>query len=306
MTLILAFGNREQIIQLSDRRITVSGWPSSEESNKAGLLVCANARLMFGFTGLAHVGSFNTHQWLLDVLYDSGPPDYIALSILERLKQRASEDFRNHPAIRRLGKRDRKLSIIFSGYLDGVDPPLGSYTIVTNFQDFTTGRDSLEAWDGFECTYWQEERPWEGDFSFIQPIGAWLTFTQRDESILRLFLEQMKPADAIIGKAVEMLREMADRKEARNTIGKQISVICLPRDPNIPYTTSYYTHTVSHNIFYPSQIRLTNDEDRLAVMDPMVSASHDKQKVLIVVPRVGRNMPCPCKSGKKYKHCHGR
>ena len=24
------------------------------------------------------------------------------------------------------------------------------------------------------------------------------------------------------------------------------------------------------------------------------------------VPRVGRNAPCPCGSGKKYKHCHGR
>jgi preprotein translocase subunit SecA len=24
------------------------------------------------------------------------------------------------------------------------------------------------------------------------------------------------------------------------------------------------------------------------------------------VPKVGRNDPCPCGSGKKYKHCHGR
>ncbi|MFL6648701.1 MAG: SEC-C metal-binding domain-containing protein, partial [Sulfurifustaceae bacterium] len=23
-------------------------------------------------------------------------------------------------------------------------------------------------------------------------------------------------------------------------------------------------------------------------------------------PKVGRNQPCPCGSGKKYKHCHGR
>jgi preprotein translocase subunit SecA len=22
--------------------------------------------------------------------------------------------------------------------------------------------------------------------------------------------------------------------------------------------------------------------------------------------KVGRNDPCPCGSGKKYKHCHGR
>jgi len=23
-------------------------------------------------------------------------------------------------------------------------------------------------------------------------------------------------------------------------------------------------------------------------------------------PKIGRNDPCPCKSGKKYKHCHGK
>ena len=25
-----------------------------------------------------------------------------------------------------------------------------------------------------------------------------------------------------------------------------------------------------------------------------------------VGPKVGRNDPCPCGSGKKYKHCHGK
>jgi preprotein translocase subunit SecA len=24
------------------------------------------------------------------------------------------------------------------------------------------------------------------------------------------------------------------------------------------------------------------------------------------LPKVGRNDPCPCGSGKKYKHCHGK
>jgi preprotein translocase subunit SecA len=23
------------------------------------------------------------------------------------------------------------------------------------------------------------------------------------------------------------------------------------------------------------------------------------------MPKVGRNEPCPCGSGRKYKHCHG-
>jgi len=32
----------------------------------------------------------------------------------------------------------------------------------------------------------------------------------------------------------------------------------------------------------------------------------DAATVAPAVPRVGRNEPCPCGSGKKYKHCHGR
>jgi preprotein translocase subunit SecA len=31
-----------------------------------------------------------------------------------------------------------------------------------------------------------------------------------------------------------------------------------------------------------------------------------KQEPVKVGPKVGRNDPCPCGSGKKYKHCHGR
>jgi preprotein translocase subunit SecA len=30
------------------------------------------------------------------------------------------------------------------------------------------------------------------------------------------------------------------------------------------------------------------------------------QTVVRNQPKVGRNQPCPCGSGKKYKHCHGQ
>lgn len=31
-----------------------------------------------------------------------------------------------------------------------------------------------------------------------------------------------------------------------------------------------------------------------------------KQEPIKVGPKIGRNDPCPCGSGKKYKNCHGR
>ena len=40
--------------------------------------------------------------------------------------------------------------------------------------------------------------------------------------------------------------------------------------------------------------------------DGSVSEEPDPTTIAQAVPRVGRNDPCPCGSGKKYKHCHGR
>jgi preprotein translocase subunit SecA len=40
--------------------------------------------------------------------------------------------------------------------------------------------------------------------------------------------------------------------------------------------------------------------------DGTVSAETDPATAVAEVPRVGRNDPCPCGSGKKYKQCHGR
>ncbi len=40
--------------------------------------------------------------------------------------------------------------------------------------------------------------------------------------------------------------------------------------------------------------------------DGSVSQEADAQTQVAAVPKVGRNDPCPCGSGKKYKHCHGR
>jgi preprotein translocase subunit SecA len=36
------------------------------------------------------------------------------------------------------------------------------------------------------------------------------------------------------------------------------------------------------------------------------AAPREKQMPVVVGPKIGRNDPCPCGSGKKFKHCHGK
>jgi preprotein translocase subunit SecA len=45
------------------------------------------------------------------------------------------------------------------------------------------------------------------------------------------------------------------------------------------------------------------DEEAAQVLAAQAGAA---QPVTRDAPKVGRNEPCPCGSGKKYKHCHGQ
>jgi len=49
-------------------------------------------------------------------------------------------------------------------------------------------------------------------------------------------------------------------------------------------------------------------EERGDMLSQANSDTQEKQKPqpVKVEKRVGRNDPCPCGSGKKYKHCHGK
>ena len=49
-----------------------------------------------------------------------------------------------------------------------------------------------------------------------------------------------------------------------------------------------------------------NKDEVDAVGDDYAANEKDKLVPVTVGPKIGRNDPCPCGSGKKYKHCHGK
>jgi len=154
MTLILTLGNQEQFVQISDRRVTRSGMTQDEDWNKAAVLVCPNARFLMGFTGLATAGHFHTQYWLLDALYECGPPDYTIGGILRRFERRLSDEWKRLPSVHRLSRKDKCLSVMFSGYLDWFEPPAMACAIISNYQDFRGGETRLEARDVFDHIRW--------------------------------------------------------------------------------------------------------------------------------------------------------
>jgi len=195
---------------------------------------------------------------------------------------------------------------MFSGYLYHHEPPLQAFAILTNYQNFQTGQDDAEAWDEFSPpNLWHEKRPADRESTFIQYVGNWRAVAREDRDPLRELLEARKPAPAIIGKAVELVRQMADRPAAGNAIGKQLSAIRIPRDPKLQVESGYHS-TVTGYVTYVHDSVLMTPSGIWAVKDPELIKVGGLDASPSVVPKVGRNHPCPCGSKKKYKYCHGR
>ncbi|MFA6647976.1 MAG: SEC-C metal-binding domain-containing protein, partial [Candidatus Izemoplasmatales bacterium] len=62
---------------------------------------------------------------------------------------------------------------------------------------------------------------------------------------------------------------------------------------------------------YVLKAQVRQNTERVQVAKPVSTYSgkedqETKRKPVTVTKSVGRNDPCPCGSGKKYKHCHGR
>ena len=71
-----------------------------------------------------------------------------------------------------------------------------------------------------------------------------------------------------------------------------------PVQPPLQSQRDDYRKYTAHKEEYPGQ-----DEQRRAARGPQRMQRTDPIKV---GPKVGRNDPCPCGSGKKYKNCHGK
>ena len=305
MTLILTLGNLDQVIQISDRRPSTQYGPEDEEQNKTGTLDTRDGRFAFAFTSLARIGDahnirFDTRKWLIAALPHCGRPSYDSYQVFEGLKVRATEDFQTVPALR--GQRNKGLGIIFAGYLYRESPPRLAYAVLSN----VAGVDGVARSDPariFEVAY-RLGHPVKPNFSFVKPFGFLPAMNPKDAVPLLSMLESRKPARAIIGKAVEMIRMFADRPEAQGTIGKQLCSITLSVDRSVAATSDYQSHTPNHTTYIPDFVVL-KPGGVSAVTNISVTAL-DRTTPPIAGPKLGRNQPCFCGSGKKYKRCHGR
>ena len=77
--------------------------------------------------------------------------------------------------------------------------------------------------------------------TLVYSIGATGSVTDETVAPIRAMLSEHRPAVAVVGKGVDLMRAWARESPAANTIGDQISSIVLPAAINDGWTFDYHT-----------------------------------------------------------------
>jgi len=65
-------------------------------------------------------------------------------------------------------------------------------------------------------------------------------------------------------------------------------------------------HDLTHTIYHVSIVRKEAPQPAPSPMAQVASGGKSEKRMKVGGKKIGRNDPCPCGSGKKYKHCCGR
>jgi SEC-C motif-containing protein len=301
VTLLLGALNGEQAILHTDRRLVANGRPIEDDSNKAGVVTVLDARAIFAYTGLARAGQFHTRRWLAEAIMGAAPAEHRVYGLLERLKQRADSDIAALP----YPAADKRLSILMLGYDYSTGRPRGFCYHISNFEERIGGPIAAEARDEFSVQLSGELDSGPPALAVVAGLDA--AMPKRRLKLLHDLALAKKPVRVLEQETRKAMLAAADSPAAAGGIGKRSTAVTLPSDPAMGPVMKYYSDQVATRIGGIMSIEARGGEHGVFVveMDRFEALDAAGKPLVLEVPQVGRNDPCPCGSGKKYKKCHG-
>ena len=294
MTLIIGLMSPKQAILVSDRRFaTREGKPFDDEKNKATVLMCEDGRVAVAFTGLAAAGKLKTSNAVLRLLAQAAQRDHLLGPTIHRFTCTMGAEIKRVD----IPARYKHLRFIFAGYrYDSAQSKAKAIMMqVTNVVDRSR---MLQESASEEFLVWEaRDAIATARFAFGTTAGI----SKFDGARLREMLVQAKPAGALVDKVVDTIQNAADSPLSKNMVGKQCTSIVIPMEPNAGIVAGYHSAKVKNKLYMPSFVvstancSLTDEGAHIEQLDASAPP--------LVVPKVGRNEPCPCGSGKKYKKC---
>ncbi|WP_019141978.1 preprotein translocase subunit SecA [Noviherbaspirillum massiliense] len=115
---------------------------------------------------------------------------------------------------------------------------------------------------------------------------------------------QKNPKQEYKREAFELFGQMLDL--IRNEVVRVIMTVRIQSREEIDAAEEQLAHSHVENVHY-QHAEFDSEAAPEELLAPTANAeSSPAQTVAHAVPKVGRNDPCPCGSGKKYKQCHGK
>ncbi|MFT4153389.1 preprotein translocase subunit SecA [Parafilimonas sp.] len=124
------------------------------------------------------------------------------------------------------------------------------------------------------------------------------------QSVQTAHYEQKDPLVIYKGEAFNLFSQM--NGEVSSSIISFLSHAELPVQQNVPAREAKQEKTDMSKMRSNKREIDHAGQDYAANEDDYYDPTPVKQEPVRVGPKVGRNDPCPCGSGKKYKNCHGR
>jgi preprotein translocase subunit SecA len=145
-----------------------------------------------------------------------------------------------------------------------------------------------------------------GEAAVFYATLVWAMFDRgRDATLPRLTSQNLADADRVVTEALSTVEGLADRLphervapalvEAQPHIYAKLAVL-LAEDVK----EAAMTADTASTIIKPTEVLIEAFDAALSGRRP-----GERQGTIVADAKVGRNEPCPCGSGKKYKKCHG-
>lgn len=141
----------------------------------------------------------------------------------------------------------------------------------------------------------------------IEAFELWkkMLWEMNSKSVATLMRGRLAVPDYEEAKAAEQARQqqLAEQEEQR----KRAAAYAVPRNgsitqgPTRPMPNPYANYSTTHETYEGEAAQ------RLAAQNAGRAASAPRKAAPVKAgPKIGRNDPCPCGSGKKYKNCCGK
>jgi preprotein translocase subunit SecA len=112
---------------------------------------------------------------------------------------------------------------------------------------------------------------------------------------------QKNPKQEYKREAFELFSDMLDR--VRNDVIRVQMTVRIQSPEEVEQAEQQAAQSTMQNVTYQHS---NYDEEQAAAQVTSEEVSAGGVTIRNVLPKVGRNEPCPCGSGKKYKACHGK